>query len=58
MEILSFVCLITQFSLKFHKSGLSLSQDAIEKLQRQNWPGNIRELSYALERAVLLATID
>ena len=46
---------IRQFSTKYHKSTLTLSQDAIEKLKQHSWPGNIRELSHTIERAVLLA---
>jgi DNA-binding NtrC family response regulator len=46
---------ITQFSAKYHKTGLILSPDAIDKLKRHSWPGNIRELSHTIERAVLLA---
>ena len=46
---------IAQFSAKYHKSGLMLSQDAIDKLKCHGWPGNIRELSHTIERAVLLA---
>ncbi len=47
---------ITQFCVKYHKGNLVLNQDAIEKLKQHNWPGNIRELSHSIERAVLLAT--
>jgi len=46
---------IAQFSAKYHKSGLILNQEAIDKLKRHGWPGNIRELSHTIERAVLLA---
>lgn len=49
---------IRQFSVKYHKTQLPLSQDAIDKLQRHNWPGNIRELSHTIERAVLLTMGD
>ena len=49
---------IAQFCVKYHKASLSLSQDAINKLQRHSWPGNIRELSHSIERAVLLAISD
>jgi transcriptional regulator with PAS, ATPase and Fis domain len=45
---------IGQFSSKYHKTKLTLSQDAIDKLKRHSWPGNIRELSHTIERAVLL----
>jgi DNA-binding NtrC family response regulator len=33
----------------------TLSPDALQALQDYDWPGNIRELSNVLERAVLLA---
>ena len=49
---------IAQFSAKYHKASLSLCQDAIDKLKRHSWPGNIRELSHTIERAVLLAIDD
>jgi DNA-binding NtrC family response regulator len=49
---------IAQFCVKYHKAGLSLSSDAINKLRRHSWPGNIRELSHSIERAVLLAIGD
>ncbi len=32
-----------------------MSPDAQKLLMRYNWPGNIRELENAIERAVLLA---
>lgn len=47
---------IEQFSSKYHKTGLTLNQCAIDKLKLHNWPGNIRELSHTIERAVLLTT--
>lgn len=37
------------------REGMSLSQDAILFLNSHRWPGNIRELESACERAVLLA---
>ncbi len=47
---------VEQFSVKYQKSALILGQSAIDKLKRHNWPGNIRELSHTIERAVLLST--
>lgn len=47
---------IVQFATKYHKSGLTINQEAIAKLKGHHWPGNIRELSHTIERAVLLAT--
>jgi DNA-binding NtrC family response regulator len=49
---------IDQFCTKYHKAKLSLSPDALTKLKQHTWPGNIRELSHAIERAVLLSTSD
>lgn len=46
---------IVQFSTKYHKPRLTLSQKSIDKLKLHSWPGNIRELSHTIERAVLLA---
>ena len=45
---------IRQFTAKYHKANLSLSPDAVDKLKGHAWPGNIRELSHSIERAVLL----
>jgi DNA-binding NtrC family response regulator len=50
--------LIQQFTKKYHKDKLTLSADALSKLQAHSWPGNIRQLSHVIERAVLLSTCD
>jgi DNA-binding NtrC family response regulator len=39
---------------RYHKADLTLDPNALSRLQRYNWPGNIRELSHLIERAVLL----
>ncbi len=49
---------ITSFSDKYAKATLTLSAGALNKLKQHNWPGNIRELSHVMERAVLLSTAD
>ena len=36
----------------------SLTELAIEALERHDWPGNVRELSNVIERAILLETTD
>lgn len=40
---------------KHHKPSLSLSPDALELIQNNEWPGNVRQLQHSMERAVLLA---
>ena len=47
---------IRQFSQKYHLSYSELTQGAQQALQDYHWPGNIRELSHLIERAVLLNT--
>lgn len=39
---------------RYQKTSMQLSPDALRVLQTYHWPGNLRELSHLLERAVLL----
>jgi DNA-binding NtrC family response regulator len=39
---------------KYLKKGVVLSASAIDKLQMHNFPGNVRELQYIIERAVIM----
>ena len=45
---------INQFAAKYNKPILPLSANARELLKNHPWPGNIRELSHVIERAVLI----
>jgi len=45
---------LVEKSHKYHKNGLFLSEQAKKALYQYDWPGNIRELSHVIERAVLL----
>ena len=40
---------------KYNKSSLELSSDFLSKLKQHDFPGNIRELQYVIERAVIMA---
>lgn len=42
------------YKRKYNKPALQLSSSAMDKLQSYPWPGNIRELRHAIERAVIL----
>jgi DNA-binding NtrC family response regulator len=45
---------IALYAKKYHKEMKPLSQEAKTALLDYSWPGNIRELSHLMERAVLL----
>ena len=46
------------YSKKYMKSELKLSEQAKIKLMQYDYPGNVRELQYAVERAVIMADSD
>jgi DNA-binding NtrC family response regulator len=39
-----------QHGQHYDRSGLTFSTDAIDKLKRYDWPGNVRQLSHIIER--------
>ncbi|MFK7922877.1 MAG: sigma-54-dependent transcriptional regulator [Bacteroidia bacterium] len=43
------------FKRKYQKSDLQINKETLQQLQRYPWPGNIRELRHAIERAVILS---
>lgn len=43
------------YSEKYIKPGLYLSSGAIDKLKQYRFPGNVRELQYMIERAVIMS---
>lgn len=43
------------YSKKYNKPPLILTQNAIEALTSYHWPGNVRALRHAIERAVIMA---
>lgn len=49
---------IGQYSKKYRKEVNNISQEAIQKLKKYNWPGNIRELQHAIERAIIMTDHD
>ena len=46
---------LTFYSAKYHKNILGLEADAIAKLSAYHFPGNVRELQYSIERAVIMS---
>jgi two-component system, NtrC family, response regulator HydG len=43
------------YSNKYLKPGLEIGDKAVSKLLNYNYPGNVRELQYTIERAVIMA---
>ncbi|MFT3947426.1 MAG: sigma-54 dependent transcriptional regulator [Agriterribacter sp.] len=46
------------YASKYLKPSLVLGASAIEKLKQYHYPGNVRELQYTIERAVIMADAD
>jgi DNA-binding NtrC family response regulator len=44
-----------QYKDKYQKNDLRFTSSSLEKLKKYNWPGNIRELQHAVEKAVILS---
>ena len=49
---------LKQYEKKYLKSELKLSETAKYKLMQHTYPGNVRELQYAIERAVIMSDND
>lgn len=47
---------VDKFCRKYHKDYCDLTNHAQSALQHYHWPGNLREMSHLIERAVLLCT--
>jgi DNA-binding NtrC family response regulator len=49
---------IKQYTDKYIKPGIQLNPEALDKLKKYHFPGNVRELQYTIERAVIMAEGD
>lgn len=45
---------LNYYAKKYHKPVNTIAGEAMDKLKRYAWPGNIRELQHAIERAVIM----
>jgi DNA-binding NtrC family response regulator len=45
---------LQRYSLKYKRPGMKVEKSVLNKLKKYSWPGNIRELQHAVERAVIL----
>ncbi|MEO1049646.1 MAG: sigma-54 dependent transcriptional regulator [Bacteroidota bacterium] len=46
------------YAKKYRKDILKIDSDALSRLQKYSWPGNIRELQHAIERAIIMSDGD
>lgn len=46
---------LKHYSVKYDKSVNKISEGAMTRMHKHPWPGNIRELQHAIERAVILS---
>jgi DNA-binding NtrC family response regulator len=43
------------YAKKYRKTGLGMEREALDKLEKYTWRGNVRELRHAIERAVIMS---
>ena len=54
-DILLFIdTFLRRFASKYQRPDIRMHEQTIEKLRSYHWPGNIRELQHAIEKAVIL----
>jgi two-component system, NtrC family, response regulator HydG len=46
---------LTHYSRKYRKEKLVLPEQVMKRIRNYEWPGNIRELQHAIERAVIMS---
>ncbi|MEM9389293.1 MAG: sigma-54 dependent transcriptional regulator [Bacteroidota bacterium] len=46
---------LSTYSRKYKKGNIHLTYEVVAELKKYSWPGNIRELQHAIERAVILS---
>ncbi len=49
---------LNTYAIKYFKQRIALSSTAISKLEKYYFPGNVRELQYIIERAVIMSDSD
>jgi DNA-binding NtrC family response regulator len=47
-----------QYAAKYRKPSIELDKAALDKLMKYSFPGNVRELQYTMERAIIMSDND
>ena len=45
---------LERYAMKYKRHGMKIDRSVMSKIKKYAWPGNIRELQHAIERAVIL----
>ena len=51
-------CFLEMYSEKYRKGPFGISQSFLDKIKTHSFPGNVRELQYAVEKSVIMAEGD
>ena len=43
---------------RYHRDSFNIPESVLQSMSRYSWPGNIRELQHAIERAVIMEDLD
>jgi DNA-binding NtrC family response regulator len=49
---------LKHYAVKYEKSVSKISEGAMNRMHKHQWPGNIRELQHSIERAVILSNTN
>ncbi|MBI5248556.1 MAG: sigma-54-dependent Fis family transcriptional regulator [Desulfomonile tiedjei] len=52
------VHILSFFGRKYHRPSIRFAEEALDAMKQYSWPGNIRELRNAIERAAILCRSD
>ncbi len=52
------ISLLATYFVKRHGGGRKISESALEELEKNGWPGNVRQLQNAVKRALVMSSDD
>ncbi|MBF6607345.1 MAG: sigma-54-dependent Fis family transcriptional regulator, partial [Flavobacterium sp.] len=48
--------LLKKYSAEYDKPGMTISEEALQLMERHSWPGNVRELENVIQRMVIMGS--